>query len=86
LISPKGQRKNNSQKSHKTNSPSRGYLVNFKREMMEARAGVEPTYTDLQRINGHNLPYKTIGYKAIKCCVMNCAMLFKYKCYLSNDF
>jgi hypothetical protein len=33
---------------HKTKSPFRGYLVNFKREMMEARAGVEPTYTDLQ--------------------------------------
>ncbi len=34
--------------AHTTKSPLRGCLVNFKREMMEARAGVEPTYTDLQ--------------------------------------
>jgi hypothetical protein len=43
---------------------------------MEARAGVEPTYTDLQRINGHNLPYKTIGYRAINCRVTICATIF----------
>ena len=54
--------------------------------MMEARAGVEPTYTDLQRINGHNLPYKSIGYVAINCCVTICAIDFEEKCYLSNDF
>ncbi len=34
--------------AHTTKSPLRGILVNFWREMMEARAGVEPTYTDLQ--------------------------------------
>ena len=43
---------------------------------MEARAGVEPTYTDLQRINGHNLPYKSIAYTAINCCVTVCVMKY----------
>ena len=43
---------------------------------MEARAGVEPTYTDLQRINGHNLPYKSIGYKGINYCVTICVIKF----------
>ncbi len=32
----------------KQKSPLRGYFANFWKEKMEARAGVEPTYTDLQ--------------------------------------
>jgi hypothetical protein len=44
--------------------------------MMEARAGVEPTYTDLQRMYGHNLPYKTIGYIAVNCCVTICVIFY----------
>jgi hypothetical protein len=45
--------------------------------MLEAWAGVEPTYTDLQRINGHNLPYKTIVYKLLKCRAKDCAMNYR---------
>ena len=43
---------------------------------LEARAGVEPTYTDLQRINGHILPYKSTGYAAINYCVINCVIVY----------
>lgn len=43
---------------------------------MEARPRVELGWADLQRIIGHNLPYKSIGYKAINCCVTICAMKF----------
>ena len=41
---------------------------------MEARAGVEPTYTDLQRLGGQNKPYKSIAYKIKLVCATLCAI------------
>ncbi len=42
---------------------------------VEARAGVEPTYTDLQRIVGLNILYKSTTYRSYsfraKFCVTN---------------
>ena len=42
--------------------------------MVEARAGVEPTYTDLQRLGGLNNPYKSIAYKNKHVCATLCVI------------
>ena len=41
---------------------------------MEARAGVEPTYTDLQRLGGLNKAYKSTAYKNKLACATLCAI------------
>ena len=43
---------------------------------MEARAGVEPTYTDLQRICGYNLVYKSVGYVELNRCATICVIKY----------
>jgi len=49
---------------------------------LEARAGVEPTYTDLQRIYGHNLSYKSIGYKSENHCATICVIIILFNALL----
>jgi hypothetical protein len=64
--------------THKKIAPFGAEFLN----QLEARAVVEPAYTDLQRISGHNLPYKTIGYRFINCCATICVMNFRVQVLL----
>jgi hypothetical protein len=50
--------------------------------VLEAWAGVEPTYTDLQRLGGLNYLYKSIAYKSKDVCATICAIKSKLQALL----